>query len=129
MSRKDKADAGVDQRSVPKHELTDKQWSLIAELFPVPQPSPKGGRPARDARECFDGICWFLRSGARWKDMPDRFPSGSTCWRRFGEWCASGAMTKAWSRLLGKLQRAGKVQTEESFADGTFASAKKGVLA
>ena len=27
-----------------------------------------------------------MRSGTRWRDMPERFPSGVTCWRRLRDW-------------------------------------------
>ncbi|MGE5444032.1 MAG: transposase, partial [Ignavibacteriales bacterium] len=41
------------------------------------------GRPWRDNREVLNGILWILRSGARWKDLPERFPPYQTCHRRF----------------------------------------------
>lgn len=107
-------------------ELTDEQWSLIADLFPDPPPGRQGGRPRVDARRCFDGIVWVLRSGARWKDLPRSFPSYPTCWRRFVEWTAAGVWEQAWSRLVRMLDERGHIDWEESFADGTFAPAKKG---
>lgn len=107
-------------------ELNDEHWSLIADLFANSPPSPKGGRPKSDPRACFEGILWVLRSGARWKDLPPRFPSYVTCWRRFVEWSGSGTLEKAWKRLVRKLDRNGQVDWQEGFADGTFASAKKG---
>ena len=27
-------------------------------------------------------ILWMLRTGARWNDLPERYPHPSTCWRR-----------------------------------------------
>ena len=107
-------------------ELTDEQWLLIADLFANPTPSPRGGRPMADPRACFEGVLWVLRSGARWKDLPARFPGYATCWRRFVEWTGNGALDKAWRRLINKLDRAGRIGWEESFADGTFSPAKKG---
>ena len=113
----------------PEYELDDEQWKLIADVFPPPRCSPKGGRPPAGSRECFEGICWVLRRGARWKDLPNHFPSPSTCWRRLRDWTQCGAWARAWSRLLRKLQQGGQVQTEEAIADGTFCSAKKGAAA
>jgi len=110
-------------------QLTEEQWLLIANLFPEPTPSAKGGRPRVPSRECVEGILWVLRSGARWKDLPKCFPSPPTCWRRFREWTEAGIWKEAWARLLRQLDRRGGIEWSESMADGTFASAKKGAIA
>ena len=110
-------------------QLTDEQWLLICDLFPVPKPDPRGGRPRVDSRECLEGVLWVLRSGARWKDLPRSFPSYVTCWRRFAQWSLDGVWDRAWSRLMSQLDRQGDVDWTEGFADGTFASAKKGATA
>jgi transposase len=104
----------------PEFELTDERWQLIKDLFPETPVGPKGGRPVAASRPCVEGILWILRSGARWKDMPSRFPSSTTCWRRHRDWTRSGAWEKAWARLVRRLDREGRVDREESFADGTF---------
>ena len=109
-------------------ELTDEQWSLISDLFPEKQVGPKGGRPPVSSRACFEGILWILRSGARWKDMPSHFPSYATCWRRFAKWSREEIWDVALRRLLDALEQKGKINWKEGFADGTFASAKKGVI-
>ena len=113
-------------RTEPESELSDEQWLLIEDVFVNPQPSAKGGRPREESRRCVEGILWVLRTGARWKDLPKSFPSPSTCWRRHQEWTKTGAWSQAWARGLRKLDRQGKLDWNESTADGTFASAKKG---
>ena len=114
-------------RMEPKPQLTDDQWLLIADLFPQEPPSEFGGRPPIPPRPCFEAILWLLRAGARWKDLPIHFPSPSTCWRRFKEWTESGVFRTAWARLRGKLDDLKHINWEETFADGTFSPAKKGV--
>jgi transposase len=114
--------------SISRPQLTDEQWLLISDCFPVPSPDPRGGRPRTDARRCLEGILWVLRSGARWKDLPRSFPSYVTCWRRFVEWSRAGLWDQAWCRLIDQLDRESKVNWKEGFADGTFASAKKGAI-
>jgi transposase len=111
----------------PEFQLTDDQWNMISEFFPDPTPNPNGGRPPVPARDCLEGVLWILRTGARWSDMPSRFPSGSTCWRRHKEWTESGVWDKVHARLLRKLDRQGKIEHEESMADAMFSAAKKGV--
>jgi transposase len=110
-------------------QLSDEQWSLIADLFPIPKPDPRGGRPRVDSRQCLEGILWVLRSGARWKDLPRSFPSYVTCWRRFAAWSLSGVWDRAWERLIKQLDERGAINWSEGFADGTFAAAKKGAIA
>ena len=107
-------------------ELTEAQWKHIEPLLPVPRNSRKGGRRFISNRACFEGILWVLRSGARWKDLPRQYPSPSTCWRRLQEWEKSGVWLKAWRCLLGQLDARGQLDWAEVFADGSFASAKKG---
>jgi len=107
-------------------ELTNKQWTKLAPLLPEQKPSPKGGRRPIPNRPCFEGILWVLRSGARWKDLPKRFPSPSTCWRRLRDWEEQGVWMKAWRTFLAELDVKHRLRWYEVFADGTFSPAKKG---
>lgn len=107
-------------------ELTDKQWRKIEPLLPKIKPSAKGGRSRVDDRRCFEGILWVLRSGARWKDLPAKYPSPSTCWRRLRDWEEQDVWLSIWRKFLGELDEQGRINWEECFADGSFAPAKKG---
>jgi transposase len=112
-----------------KVELTDAQWARIARLIPKPRAKPKGGRPRADDRAVMEGILWILRTGARWKDMPDRYPAYATCWRRLGEWERADLWLDLWRAFLKDLDEAQQLDWSEAFMDGTFAPAKKGALA
>jgi transposase len=112
-----------------KRELTDRQWEKIWPHLPKHTLSRKGGRPPADERQCLEGILWVLRSGARWKDLPEDFPSPSTCWRRLRDWEEAGVWLNMWRIFLGELDQRGRIGWEETFADGSFAPAKKGGLA
>lgn len=107
--------------------LTDDQWQRVKERLPARECSPRGGRPRADDRACFEGILWVLHSGARWKDLPARFPSPSTCWRRLCEWEDAGVFVELWHTLIDELDEQGLMDWEEVFLDGSFAPAKKGV--
>ena len=112
-----------------QRELTDEQWRRIAPHLPQPAASPKGGPKPKAARDCFEGLLWVLRTGARWKDMPDCFPSGSTCWRRLRDWDACGAWEAAWIAFVEELGDADRATWEVVFADAMFVPAKKGATA
>ena len=66
--------------------LTNEQWAKIAPLLPPEKPGFKGGRPSAPNRDVLKGILWILRTGARWQDLPQKYPSPSTCWRRLRRW-------------------------------------------
>ncbi len=108
-------------------DLTDKQWKVLGPLLPKPKIRKDGrGRRWRDPRDVLNGILWILRSGARWKDMPERYPSYQTCHRRFQFWVRSGVMEKILEYLTTDLRDRGKLDLTETYMDGSFASAKKG---
>ena len=109
-----------------KPELKEEQWAKLAALLPEPRKSSKGGPTPVPNRPCFEGILWVLRSGARWKDLPDEYPSYSTCRRRLLEWEDQGLWLKLWRTLLAELDEKQQLDWEECFADGSFAPAKKG---
>ena len=113
-------------RTAPKPFLSDSQWQLIADLFPDAPVGPAGGRPRVASRPCLEGILWVLTSGARWKDLPERYPSPCTCWRRLRAWVDDGRFLAAWRRLLGRLDRLKRLDWDEAMGDGSFARAKRG---
>jgi len=109
-----------------REELTDEQWFLIEPLFNKTDEIQTRGRPARPVREVLNGVLWILRSGARWADLPDRFPPYQTCHRRFQQWVRDGRLRRVLEVLAKDLLKRGKLDLSETFIDGTFASAKKG---
>jgi hypothetical protein len=64
--------------------------------------------------------------GARWKDLPERYPSPRTCWRRLRDWGENDVWLKAWHAFLGQRDKQGQLDWSAAFADGSFAPAKKG---
>jgi transposase len=107
--------------------LTDEQWEVLEPLIPDPPCRPDGrGRPWRDKRSVLEGILWVLRSGARWKDLPDDYPPYQTCHRRFQHWVQAGVFAHIAHRLATDLVALGWSDFAEWFIDGTFVPAKKG---
>jgi transposase len=111
-------------------DLTNEQWKLIEPLIPQPKWHPGGrGRPVREPRETLNGILWVLRTGAPWKDLPDRYPPYQTCHRRFQQWTRSGAFDNILRTLAEHLSENGGMDLSEAFVDASFSSAKKGAKA
>jgi transposase len=110
-------------------QLTDAQWAKIEPLLPKFKRSRKGGRKPVENRRVFEGILWVLRSGARWKNLPPEHPSATTCWRRLHDWEELDVWLKVWRSFLGELDEKGQIDWAKTFADGSFAPAKKGAPA
>jgi transposase len=109
-----------------EQELNDRLWGRARLLLPEHTPSPKGGRPRADDRACFEAIVFVLRNGLRWRDLPDRFPSPATVWRRHAAWTAAGVWEAVWRAVLDALADAGLLDASELYLDCTFAPAQKG---
>ncbi len=78
-------------------DLTNEE-AVLEGLLPPSQ--GKRGRPSRDHRTVLNGILWRLRTGAPWRDLPERYGSWKTCYSRFRRWQQQGL----WERLFQELQ-------------------------
>lgn len=81
-----------------RHELTDEQWDHLEPLLPPQRPST--GRPSKDHRTILNGILWILRTGAPWRDLPERYGSWQTVYSRFRRWQQAGI----WEQVLTTIQ-------------------------
>jgi transposase len=85
-------------RRITRGDLTDRQWERLQPLLP-PERSGKPGRPYRSHRDVLNGILWVKRTGAPWRDLPERYPPHGTCHGRLTQWQRDGT----WERLLQAL--------------------------
>ena len=51
-----------------RYDLTDFEWSVIEPLLPTKR---RGVKPKKN-RRVLNGIFWVLRTGAPWRDVPER---------------------------------------------------------
>lgn len=107
-----------------RHDLTDQQWRVIEPL--MPKPSTGRGRPRADDRTTLNGILFILKTGCAWEDLPPRYRSDTTCWRRLQQWSADGTWERIWQTLLAQLDEQGRLEWTQAFLDGSFVPAKKG---
>jgi transposase len=98
-------------------ELTDRQWEKLKAVLP-PQ-KPKTGRPAQDHRRIINGILWILRTGAPWRDLPERYGPWPTVYSRFYRWRKAGI----WDKIFCALQAQGAIDWEVHFVDSTIVRA------
>jgi len=65
-----------------RYNLTDEEWAVLGPLLP-PERSGQAGNPYRPHREVLNGIFWILRTGAPWRDLPERYGPWTTVYDRF----------------------------------------------
>ena len=80
-----------------RHELSDSQWNLIKAHLPGKRSDP--GRTAQDNRRFVDGVLWLARTGAPWRDLPERYGRWNSAFQRYRRWAKRGV----WQRLLQAL--------------------------
>lgn len=103
--------------------MSDLMWERMRKHLPLPN---KTGRPRADDRQVVEGILWVLKTGARWRDLPETFPSPTTCWRRLKDWEEQEVWLRLWRSFLKELDAQGRLDGEEVFMDGTLTPAQKG---
>jgi len=116
-----------------RHELSDKDWEQVKDLFPA-----NGGRGGqwKDHREMLSAMMWILRTGAPWRDLPERYGPWQSVYDRFRRWRQNGTLDKVVERLQMRLDAEGKIDWDLWAIDGTNIRAsraaagggKKGVL-
>jgi len=77
--------------------LRDDQWERLAPLMPSGTAGCRG--PRSDNRRFIEALIWMARSGARWRDLPERFGSYQTIKRRYYRWVESGALERIFQAL------------------------------
>lgn len=81
-----------------RREISDEVWAVLEPLMPA---ASGRSRPWTDHRLAVEGMVWKYRTGAPWRDVPERFGKWNSIYKRFTRWAADGT----WARLLGVVQR------------------------
>lgn len=81
-----------------RHEINDPQWEAIQDLLPGKEGDP--GTTAKDNRLFVNAILWIAKTGAPWRDLPERFGNWNSVFQRFNRWCKGGVF----KRIMEKLQ-------------------------
>jgi putative transposase len=81
-----------------RYEVSDADWVRIEPLL-------KGkagdvGRSGEDNRLFINAVVWIARSGAAWRDLPQRYGNWNSVYQRFRRWAKSGH----WQKIFEALQ-------------------------
>ena len=98
-----------------RYEITDEQWEMLKGLMPRQK---RGGRWL-DHRTVLNGMIWVLRSGAPWRDLPERYGNFKSVNHRFNRWRRDGTFDRILKALQIRLDRAGKIDWDLWLVDGT----------
>lgn len=118
-------------KNTRRGEMSNQQWEQIKPLLPPHKPHT--GCPAKDHRLIINGILWILRTGAPWRDLPERYGPWSTVSGRFYHWRKAGLWQQMFALLQEEADAEGKLNWELHLVDGSVirahqhaAGAKKG---
>ena len=111
-------------------DLTNEQWERLEPLLP---PRKSTGRPPKDHRQIINGILWVLRTGAPWRDMPERYGPWKTVYSRLYRWQQEGIWDRIFAAAQELVDASGNLDWDVHYVDGTTvrahqhaAGAKKG---
>jgi transposase len=65
---------------VSRDVISDEVWAVIGPLFPTAKAT---GRPPVDRRTVVEATAWQFRTGAPWRDVPERF---ERCFNKLKQW-------------------------------------------
>jgi transposase len=102
---------------VRRHELTDDQWTKIEPLLPPEKPPI--GKPNLPHRRVLNGILWRVRTGAPWRDLPERYGNWQTVYSRFRRWQLAGIWDRVLAALQAEADARGDLDWSLHFLDGT----------
>ena len=71
-----------------RSDLNEAEWRLLKALLPAER--GRKNRPAFDNRQIVDGILWRIRTGAPWRDLPEKYGKWMTVYQRFRRWSEAG---------------------------------------
>ena len=89
----------------------------------LPPEKPRTGRPSKSHRVILNGIFWLARSGAPWREVPERYGPWRTVATRFYRWVGSGLFDRLLQRLQGLAEARGEIDWGAQFIDSTIVRA------
>ena len=65
--------------------FNDEMWGRLEKLLPPPK-----GRHGNDDRLFLEAVCWIIRTGAPWRDLPPEYGKWKSVYNRYTRWVKKG---------------------------------------
>jgi transposase len=85
-----------------RFDLSDEEWVAIEPLLPAAKQGPK----RIDDRLILNGIFYILRTGAPWRDLPERYGPRTTVYNRYIRWARRGIWKGIFDALVEECEDA-----------------------
>lgn len=86
-------------------DLSEAEWRLLKDLLPAER--GRKSRPSGDNRPIVNGILWRMRTGAPWRDLPEKYGKWMTVYQRFRRWSEAGIWEAAATVLARRWRTTG----------------------
>src|SRR5699024_2420348 len=83
--------------------ISDELWAVLDPV--MPRDAGRRGRPWNDHRRTLEEICWRLRAGSPWRDLPEAFGPYQSVWQRHRLWSTDGTYEAMLTRAGGRRVR------------------------
>jgi transposase len=102
--------------ALSRGDLTEVEWRILKVLLPVEREPGKRGRsrPPEDNCNVINGILWRPRTGASWRDVPEKYCKWNSIFRRFRRWSASGVWESVAIALAEIMAESGHYNTDST---------------
>lgn len=100
-----------------RYEIKDGDWDRIKEF--LPGQVGHRGVTAKDNRLFMNAVLWIARTGAPWRDLPERYGPWSTVYSRFWRWRVAGIWDRVFAAVQQEEDAAGAVDWEVQFIDSS----------
>ena len=62
----------------------------------------RGGRPPKDDKLMIEAICYILRTGVPWRDLPKQCGPWKSVYTRWRRWCREGLWAHLFKKIVGR---------------------------
>lgn len=106
-----------------RHALSDAQWRRLQPLLPK---QARGPAALRGDRLFIEAVLYRLKTGAPWRDLPERFGPWKSVYNRFNNWSVRGHWAAIFQELQLELDETGSIVDGSTVRAHQDASGGKG---